>query len=85
MSTLHVLANPDAAQTCLDAAADGDAVLLVGDGVFAHRIAGRPGIRLGVLKDDVMSRGLEPAGLEVLSYDGFVEWAADFGKTVTWR
>ncbi len=86
MPALHLLANPEAARTCLLAASDGDAVLLIGDGVFAPRIAGRSGIRFGVLKDDAASRGLEPtAGLEVLTYDGFVEWVANFAKTVTWR
>ena len=86
MAILHVLSNPDAAEACLSAASEGDAVLLVGDGAFAHDIAQRPGIRFGVLEDDVASRGLEPAAaLEALTYAGFVDWVAEFPKSVTWR
>ena len=86
MAILHVLSNPAATESCLAAAADGDAVLLVGDGVFAHGIARPPGIRFGVLEEDMASRGLElSAELEALTYAGFVDWAAEFPKTVTWR
>ena len=86
MLALHVVSNPDAAPSCLAAAADGDAVLFVGDGVFAQRCAGRPGIRFGVLEEDAASRGLSAqAGLEALTYEGFVEWVASCAKTVTWR
>ena len=86
MATLHVLSNPDAFGSCLSAAGEGDAVLLVGDGAFAQRIAQRPGIRFGVLQEDMASRGLQASGaLETLSYAGFVEWVADYSKSVTWR
>lgn len=86
MAILHVLSNPDAVESCLAAASDGDAVLLVGDGAFAQDIAQPPGIRFGVLQEDAASRGLEPSGaLEALTYAGFVDWAVEFSKTVTWR
>ena len=86
MAALHVVSNPDAAEPCLAAAGEDDAVLLVGDGVFAHRIVARSGIRFGVLQDDTASRGLEPSDqAEVLSYGGWVDWVAEFSKTVTWR
>lgn len=86
MAILHVLSSPEGAAFCLSAACDGDAVLLVGDGAFAHGIAERPGIRFGVLEEDMASRGLEPsAALETLTYDGFVEWVAEYTKSVTWR
>ena len=86
MAILHVLSNPAATESCLAAAGDGDAVLLVGDGVFAHDIARPSGIRFGVLEEDMASRGLEhSAALEALTYAGFVDWAAEFPKTVTWR
>ena len=86
MAILHVLSNPEAAAACLAAASDGDAVLLVGDGAFAHGVARPAGIRFGVLKEDAASRGLEPsAALEALTYAGFVEWVAEFPKSVTWR
>ena len=86
MAILHVLSNPDAVETCLAAAGDGDAVLLVGDGAFAHGIAPRPGIRFGVLEEDARCRGLAPsAALEALTYAGFVKWAVEYSKSVTWR
>lgn len=86
MAILHLLSSPDAAGTCLSAAGDGDAVLLVGDGAFAHGIAERPGIRFGFLEEDMASRGLRPsASLEALTYAGFVEWVEEYPKSVTWR
>lgn len=86
MPILHVLSNPAAAESCLAAASDGDAVLLVGDGTFAHAIAQRPGIRFGVLEEDMASRGLAAAtALEALTYAGFVDWVTEFPKSVTWR
>ena len=86
MAILHVLSNPDAAGSCLSAACDGDAVLLVGDGAYAYAVAQPPGVRFGVLEEDMASRGLQPsAGLEALTYAGFVEWVAHYSKSVTWR
>ena len=86
MAILHVLSNPEAAESCLCAASEGDAVLLVGDGAYAHDIARRPGIRFGILEADMAIRGLEPsAALEALSYAGFVDWVAEFPKSATWR
>ena len=86
MGILHVVSNPAAVESCLAAVSDGDAVLLVGDGAFAQDIARHPGIRFGVLAEDTVRRGLEPsAALEALTYAGFVEWAAEFPKSVTWR
>lgn len=86
VAILHVLSNPNAVETCLAAASDGDAVLLVGDGAFAQDIAPRPGIRFGVLEEDIRYRGLAPStALEPLGYAGFVKWAAEYSKSVTWR
>ena len=89
MPVLHLLSNPQAAGSCLAAAADGDAVLLLGDGVFAHHFAengDRALLRFGVLQDDATSRGVgPPAAIEALTYDGFVEWVATCSHTVTWR
>ena len=86
MSVLHVLASPEAAESCLAAAAPGDAVLLVGDGVFAHDVAEHAGIRFGLLRDDAISRGLDlPTGVQALGYGEFVDWVVASGKTVTWR
>lgn len=86
VTVLHVVSNPAAVASCLAAAGEDDAVLLVGDGVFAHGVAEGSGIRVGVLADDTASRGLRPStGLESLSYGDFVEWVVKFPKTVTWR
>lgn len=86
MAILHVLSNPEAAESCLSAASEGDAVLLVGDGAFAHDIAQQAGIRFGVLEEDMASRGLElSTALEALTYAGFVDWVAEFPKSATWR
>ena len=86
MAILHVLSNPRSAEFCLSAAGDGDAVLLVGDGTFVHHIVQPPGVRFGVLEEDMASRGLEPStSLESLTYSDFVEWVAAYAKSVTWR
>lgn len=86
MSVLHLLTSPEAVDSCLAAAVDGDAVLLVGDGVFAHRQAKAPKVRFGILAEDAEARGVEPGSMvELLDYDGFVEWVAAFPKSVTWR
>ena len=86
MAILHVVSNPEAAGSCLAAASDGDAVLLVGDGAFAHGIAQPPGIRFGVLEEDMARRGLVPSSaLERLTYAGFVKWVVEYPKSVTWR
>lgn len=86
MAILHVLSSPQAAEFCLSAAGNGDAVLLVGDGTFVHHIAQPSGVRFGVLEEDMASRGLEPStALETLTYTDFVEWVAAYSKSVTWR
>ena len=86
MSVLHLLTSPEAVDSCLAAVAKGDAVLLVGDGVFAHHQAEAPNVRFGILEEDAKARGIEPGALvELLDYDGFVEWVAAFPKSVTWR
>ena len=86
MAILHVLSNPQAAESCLSTAGNGDAVLLVGDGTFVHHIAQPPGIRFGVLEEDMAGRGLEPSSaVEALTYADFVEWVATYSKSVTWR
>ncbi|MYA18007.1 MAG: sulfurtransferase complex subunit TusB [Gammaproteobacteria bacterium] len=86
MSVLHLLAGPEAVDACLAAAAEGDAVLLIGDGVFAYHRAEAPKVRFGILAEDAEARGVEPGSMvELLDYDGFVEWVAAFPKSVTWR
>ena len=80
------MSNPESVESCLAATAEGDSVLLVGDGVFAQHRAECAGIRFGILGDDAATRGLKPLGaFEALSYRGFVEWVVNASKTVTWR
>lgn len=90
VSALHLVSNPEAVESCLALVDEGDAVLFVGDGVYAQRRAENAhhcgAVRFGVLGEDAEARGVAPAGVvEVLTYDGFVEWVAAFPRTVTWR
>ena len=85
MAVLHLLSNPDASASCIAALADGDALLLVGDGVFALPTLEVPAAKTGVLRNDAQARGLEPApDIQVLSYADFVAWVVDCDKSVTW-
>ena len=86
MATLHLLSNPSAAASCLAAVAEDDAVLFLGDGVFAltaHRASGAP---IGVLRDDAESRGVAvPDRVRPMSQADFVDWVVAFDTSVTWR
>ena len=84
MATLHLLSNPDAAASCLAAMAGGDALLLLGEGVFAlSRVTSAA--RLGVLGDDLASRGIvPPPGIEPLSQADLVNWVVACERSVTW-
>ena len=85
MATLHLVSNPDAAASCLAAKADDDAVLLIGDGVFAlARLAGTPSV--AALRDDAASRGMAaPDEVRLLSQGDFVDWVVAHDRSVTWR
>ena len=85
MAVLHLLSNPDAAASCLAAVAEGDSLLLIGDGVFALPSAGSSKARLGVLGEDAAQRGVAlPETAEALSYADFVAWAVACRSSVTW-
>ena len=88
MATLHVLANPAEAGSCVAALAPGDCVLLVGDGTFALRslVGGElPGaVRLGALTQDAEQRAVTLEGTRALSYADFVAWAVACDRSVTW-
>lgn len=86
MAVLHLLANPNAVPSCVAALAADDAVLALGDGVFALAALGHATTRLGVLRDDAESRGVEPpAAARQLSQADFVDWVVAYGTSVTWR
>ena len=84
MGILHILSNPDSAASCLAAMADGDSLVVLGDGVFAL-----PGVatseRVGVVAEDAVDRcvGL-PDGIKRLSYADFVAWVVACRSSVTW-
>lgn len=85
MATLHLLSNPSAAATCLAALAAGDALLVVGDGVYAlDVIAGAAATQIGVLRDDARARGIAPSPIRELSHADFVAWVVACERSVTW-
>ena len=84
MATLHLLANPNAASSCHAALAEGDAVLLLDDGVFA--LSSFPAdTRLGVLAADAERCAVAiPDAAERLGYAEMVAWVAAYDRSVTW-
>lgn len=86
MAALHLLSNPRAAASCLAVAAGDDAVLFLGDGVFALTALGRSAAPIGVLRDDAASRGVAvPDHVRPMSQADFVDWVVAFDTSVTWR
>lgn len=86
MATLHLLSNPGAVASCLAAAAADDAVLLLGDGVFALTALAASSVAIGVLRDDVDSRGVPvPGHVRRMSQADFVDWVVAHDTSVTWR
>lgn len=101
MSTLHTVNKSPFAtgtlQSCLDHCADGDAVLMIEDGVYgalagtgiAAAVQARAGtVSVYVLNEDAAARGLvadkmigEVAGV---GYDGFVDLVAQHDRTQAW-
>ena len=87
MAVLHLLSNPAAASSCLDALAADDSLLLIGEGVFALSpvVAAEPAARLGFLADDAQRLGVAPApGVLAVSYAEFVAWVVECERSVTW-
>lgn len=101
MSSLHlVFTSPwagNALADCLRAAADGDAVLLLQDGVYAAgdgtrgrellAQARQQQLRVNVLSPDLAARGLRPAGdcdAQAISDDGFVALTEQHARIVSW-
>lgn len=86
MAILHLLANPSAAASCLATARAGDALLLIGDGVFAAQSVAATTDCVGVLHPDAESRGVvAPSSVRRISYAEFVQWVVDCERSVTWR
>lgn len=87
MAVLHLLANPDAAASCVAAADGKDSLLLLGDGVFALATMDGQGFdaTVGVLLPDAESRGVAVSPwAERLTYADFVAWVVACQHSVTW-
>lgn len=95
MSTLHLVFATNALADCLRAAVAGDAVLLLGDGVYAAAGGNGPGLRsaqesaiqVRVHALDRRARGLsrlpEPAPADC-DDDGFVALTEQHARVVSW-
>ncbi len=101
MATLHTVnKSPFATQTllsCLGHAQDGDAILMIEDGVYgglagtslSDAVAARAGaVRIHVLAEDLAARGLDAGrlieGVAPVGYDGFVDLVAETDRTQSW-
>ena len=101
MSTLHTVnKSPFASQSlqsALNHAKDGDAILMIEDGVYgaasgtqvADALKARGGaVSLYVLEGDIAARGINAArlleGVKSVDYAGFVGLAAEHDRTQAW-
>ena len=90
MSTLHTLSalpHSEACEDCLRLLADGDALLLMGDGVYAAPLAPRSeGIEVFVLASDAKARGVEQSlsDLEHIDMGQFVQLTTRFPRQLAW-
>lgn len=88
MAVLHLLSNPAAAASCLNALAAEDSLLLIGEGVFALSMVAatvQPDVRLGFLAEDAQRLGVAPMpDGQALSYADFVAWVVECERSVTW-
>lgn len=83
MATLHILSNPAAAASCTAAMASGDALVLIGNGVFA--LPSLEAAVVGVLQDDAAQRGVTMGDAQALTQADFVDWVVRHERSVTWR
>lgn len=85
MAVLHLLANPNAAASCRAALVEGDAVLLLDDGVFALPALADADVRVGMLEEDAVRLGVSvPSAADRLSYPDFVAWVTAYDRSTTW-
>ncbi len=83
MPVLHVVTNPRAIASCLRAHADGDAILLIGDGVVCvSSVPEEHG--LWVLAEDAAERGVGFPADATADYAKFVALVLETGSSVTW-
>jgi tRNA 2-thiouridine synthesizing protein B len=97
MSMLHVVNKSpyerDSLDTCVGYCKDGDAVLLIEDGVYAAMKAGAAaakldGLDVSVLGSDLAARGIAEDklvdGVKVVDYAGFVDLVEAKDKVQSW-
>jgi tRNA 2-thiouridine synthesizing protein B len=101
MSTLHTVNKSPFSNgtllSCLNHAKDGDAILMIEDGVYgaakgtamADAVTARIGaVTVFVLEGDIAARGLNTArlieGITPVDYAGFVALAAEHDRTQAW-
>jgi len=101
MSTLHTVNKSPFATgalvSCLAHCKDGDAVLMIEDGVYgglagtsvADQVSQKAGsLAIYVLSPDAAARGLVAErlipGIKGVDYDGFVDLVADHDRTQSW-
>ena len=87
MSLLHVVNGPAGIDSCLANVADGDALLLLGDGVYAasDRRLGAVGVPVAAIAEDAQGRGVTLAAqVSPVDYDAFVELVVTHDASVTW-
>ena len=87
MATLHIVNKAAALEACLPLMADGDALLLIEDGVYAARRHPTAPGTFHALESDLKARGLVgriDATFQVVSYDGFLSLVEQHQPIVTW-
>lgn len=97
MMTLHVInktpSESSALQDSLSAISDGDALLLIENGVYAavpayaeHFTRLPKAVQCYLLKDDAQARGIHNLNQDfgAIDYDGFVELSCRYHKVVSW-
>lgn len=90
-STLHILNRgpnqTDLLQHCLDAYSDGDAILLIEDGVYwasEHFSAQLNAYQCFALKPDLEARGVRSSLAESVDDAGFVQLCVTHSRSVSW-
>lgn len=87
MSVVHLLSNASALNSCLQTIEQNDALLLLGDGVFAARDERlkRLSISISAINEDAISRGVElMSHVKSVNYDEFVELIVNHHSSVSW-
>lgn len=86
MATLHLVSKARALTSCLECAAEEDAVLLMEDGVYAA-IQTHP-VTMHVLIEDARKRGVAgklASGCRLVNYEQFVDLVTEHKPIVSWR